>query len=76
MIANKHAETMVRIQEERDHRVASGGPYRFVRHPMYVSILLTQLAYPIAVGSLCAYVPVLESASPARRSGPAHTRGG
>jgi protein-S-isoprenylcysteine O-methyltransferase Ste14 len=40
LLSNPHAESTVRIQTDRDHRVVSTGPYRFVRHPMYVAIIL------------------------------------
>ena len=59
MIVNKYAETGVRIQADRDQQVVSSGPYRFVRHPFYVSMVLTQVLYPLAVGSLYAYIPAL-----------------
>ncbi|MCU0241985.1 MAG: hypothetical protein MUF51_06135 [Vicinamibacteria bacterium] len=49
----------MRIQEERHHEVVSSGPYAFVRHPFYVSISVTQLLYPLAVGALAAYLPCL-----------------
>lgn len=59
MIVNTHAETGVRIQTDRHHEVVSVGPYRFVRHPFYVAIILVQLLYPLAVGSWLAYAPGL-----------------
>jgi protein-S-isoprenylcysteine O-methyltransferase Ste14 len=59
MIVNTHAETGVRIQQDRHHEVVSSGPYRFVRHPFYISIIITNLVYPLAVGSLYAYIPGL-----------------
>jgi protein-S-isoprenylcysteine O-methyltransferase Ste14 len=61
MIANKYAEIGVRIQEDRHHEVVSSGPYRFVRHPFYASLIVTQLVYPLAVGSLVAYIPALSA---------------
>ena len=36
MRANAFFSTVSRIQNERGHRVATGGPYRVVRHPGYV----------------------------------------
>ena len=48
---------MVRIQEERGHTVATGGPYQFVRHPGYVGAIMFQLGSPIALGSLWALIP-------------------
>ncbi len=61
MIVNKYAETGVRIQTERHQEVVSSGPYRFVRHPFYVSVAVTHLLYPVAVGSLYGYIPALMS---------------
>jgi protein-S-isoprenylcysteine O-methyltransferase Ste14 len=57
MIVNRYAETGVRIQSDRGHEVVTTGPYRFVRHPFYISIIITSLLYPLAVGSLWAFVP-------------------
>ncbi len=57
MISNKHAETGVRIQEDRHHAVISSGPYRIVRHPFYISLIAVALLYPLAVSSLYAFIP-------------------
>lgn len=54
MVSNKFFSTMVRIQEERKHQVATGGPYKYVRHPGYVGFIIMVLATPIALGSLYA----------------------
>jgi len=59
MIVNKHAETGVRIQSDRHHAVISSGPYRIVRHPFYISLIVSQVVYPLAVGSLSASIPAL-----------------
>ena len=57
MVSNKFFSTAVRIQMERDHTVATGGPYRYVRHPGYVGYVLSGLATSLALGSLWALVP-------------------
>ena len=57
MLVNKHAETGVRIQQDRHHQVISKGPYCLVRHPFYLSLIVIQLVYPLALGSLYAYLP-------------------
>jgi protein-S-isoprenylcysteine O-methyltransferase Ste14 len=49
----------VRVQEERGHAVARGGPYRYVRHPGYVGAILSQVATPLLLGSLWALVPAI-----------------
>ncbi|HZH18263.1 MAG TPA: isoprenylcysteine carboxylmethyltransferase family protein [Archangium sp.] len=57
--ANPHLESTVRVQKDRDHKVISTGPYRFVRHPMYLGLLMMLVAWPLVFGSLWAYVPAL-----------------
>jgi protein-S-isoprenylcysteine O-methyltransferase Ste14 len=59
MISNRFFSSEVRIQSERGHFVESGGPYRFVRHPGYLSALLLFGATPFALGSLWAIFPTL-----------------
>ncbi len=51
MAVNRHLETTVRIQQERGHQVVTTGPYRFVRHPMYVGSLLQIAGMPMVLGS-------------------------
>jgi len=56
LVVNPFAETSVRIQQERGQRVITSGPYRFVRHPMYVGMILMYLANPLIWGSVAALV--------------------
>ena len=58
MTANPFLENQVRIQTDRGHRVITTGPYRLVRHPMYVGVILQNIAAPLILGSCWAYVPV------------------
>ena len=53
----------VRIQSERGHSVATGGPYRYVRHPGYVGAILTFVATPFLLGSLYALIFALPAAA-------------
>ena len=55
--ANAFFSQIVRIQKERGHTVATGGPYQFVRHPGYVGTILVELATPIMLGSWWALIP-------------------
>jgi protein-S-isoprenylcysteine O-methyltransferase Ste14 len=55
--ANAFFSLIVRIQQERGHTVATGGPYRFVRHPAYVGGVAVYLATPVMLGSVWALVP-------------------
>jgi len=57
MSANAFFSQGVRIQAERGHTVATAGPYRYVRHPGYVGVLLAHLATPLLLGSLWALLP-------------------
>jgi protein-S-isoprenylcysteine O-methyltransferase Ste14 len=58
MVSNKFFSTIVRIQKERGHTVQTGGPYRFVRHPGYASLLVSYITIPVALGSLWACIPM------------------
>jgi protein-S-isoprenylcysteine O-methyltransferase Ste14 len=57
LVANPFLSSHARIQDDRGQTVVEGGPYRFVRHPMYVGILLLACAIPLALGSGVALVP-------------------
>lgn len=57
MLSNQFFARVVRIQEDRGHAVATGGPYRLVRHPSYAGMILYSLATAPALGSLWALVP-------------------
>jgi len=52
--SNKFYARFVRIQKERGHTVATGGPYRYVRHPSYAGLIIFYLAASLALGSLWA----------------------
>lgn len=57
MASNAFFSEGVRIQTERGHTVASGGPYAVVRHPGYVGVIVAHLATPFLLGSLWALIP-------------------
>ncbi len=48
---NKFFSQIVRIQSDRGHTVAAGGPYRFVRHPSYLGMIAFELAVSIMLAS-------------------------
>ncbi len=54
--SNAFFSQIVRIQSERGHAVATGGPYRYVRHPAYVGAILYELAVPILLASWWALI--------------------
>jgi protein-S-isoprenylcysteine O-methyltransferase Ste14 len=70
MASNLFFSQVVRLQTDRGHAVATAGPYRYVRHPSYVSMILFELAlstllasWPaIIAGGLCAVLIILRTA--------------
>jgi len=54
---NAFLSGFVRIQTDRSHTVCTTGPYRFVRHPMYLAVILAILSLPLFLGSLYALIP-------------------
>jgi protein-S-isoprenylcysteine O-methyltransferase Ste14 len=70
MVSNSFFSQIVRIQADRGHTVAIGGPYRVVRHPAYVGMILFELAistllaswWALAAGGLCASLLILRTA--------------
>ena len=58
LAVNAFFEPTVRIQADRDHRVCTSGPYRYVRHPGYVGVVLATAGVPLVLGSYWAFVPV------------------
>ncbi len=59
MLSNPFLSTAVRIQTDRGHQVATTGPYRIVRHPMYVGVIILWLSTALILGSWWALVPSL-----------------
>ena len=57
MIVNTHFEASVRIQNDRDHKVITAGPYKIVRHPGYVGAILWAVATPLIIGSIVGLIP-------------------
>jgi len=49
--SNAFFSQIVRIQSERGHTVATGGPYRYLRHPAYVGAIVYELAVPVLLAS-------------------------
>jgi len=41
------------------HRLMTGGPYRYVRHPRYVALLMSRLGFTLAIASIIAYGTLL-----------------
>jgi protein-S-isoprenylcysteine O-methyltransferase Ste14 len=48
---NTYLSGQVRIQAERGHHAITAGPYRYVRHPMYLGMMLYDFSLPLLLGS-------------------------
>ncbi len=51
-----YSET-VRIRPE--HKLITNGPYRIIRHPIYLGVILFSLSIPMILGSLYGFVTIL-----------------
>jgi protein-S-isoprenylcysteine O-methyltransferase Ste14 len=54
---NTFLSSTARIQDDRGQTVVAAGPYRFVRHPMYLGIIVLFLGIPVALGSFWGLIP-------------------
>jgi len=59
MAHNKFLSLYVQVAQARGHQVATSGPYRYVRHPMYLSLVLSWPALALLLGSFWALLPGL-----------------
>ena len=59
MAVNPFFSPAVRIQSERGHYVVTRGPYRLVRHPGYLAMLIAMPASALAIGSWLALIPAM-----------------
>ena len=57
MRVNLFFSDVVRIQLDREHKVCSSGPYKYVRHPGYLGMIVYYLATPLLIGSWWAMIP-------------------
>jgi protein-S-isoprenylcysteine O-methyltransferase Ste14 len=58
MASNRFFSAVVRIQTDRGHRVVSGGPYGWIRHPGYLGALMVTASFPLILDSLWTWIPV------------------
>jgi protein-S-isoprenylcysteine O-methyltransferase Ste14 len=57
MMVNPFFSPVVRLQAERGHRVIADGPYRFMRHPGYLAMMISLPASALSIGSWLALIP-------------------
>jgi protein-S-isoprenylcysteine O-methyltransferase Ste14 len=59
MVTNPWAESSVRIQTDRGQQVVGSGPYRFVRHPLYLGCMVLYSASAVIFGGFDALLVAL-----------------
>lgn len=68
MKANRFFSAVIRIQNERGHRVVDQGPYAAIRHPGYAAMMPAMVASGLALGSwIAAALGLVYAAMIARR---------
>jgi protein-S-isoprenylcysteine O-methyltransferase Ste14 len=63
MTVNRFFSSVVRLQTDRGHRVITDGPYRFVRHPGYVGLLVAAVSGGVVMGSWYSLLPLVPCAA-------------
>jgi protein-S-isoprenylcysteine O-methyltransferase Ste14 len=69
MASNAFFSQIVRIQSDRGHTAVTNGPYRYVRHPAYVGMIIFEVAistllaswWAIIAGGLCSILLILRT---------------
>jgi protein-S-isoprenylcysteine O-methyltransferase Ste14 len=58
-VSNSYFILTYRNDKLSNQRVCTIGPYRYIRHPAYLSAIISSLCYPFIIGSLFSLIPVL-----------------
>jgi protein-S-isoprenylcysteine O-methyltransferase Ste14 len=59
MVVNPFFSPDIRLQSERRHKLVTCGPYRAIRHPGYLAMLVAIPGSALAIGSWLALVPAV-----------------
>jgi len=57
MAVNSFLSSWARIQEDRNQVVVSKGAYRWIRHPMYLAVIISAFSLPLVLVSGWALIP-------------------
>jgi protein-S-isoprenylcysteine O-methyltransferase Ste14 len=56
---NRFFSSVMRIQNDRGHTVCETGPYRFIRHPGYLGMIISWIGFPLLLGSDWSIIPIV-----------------
>lgn len=59
VVVNRFFSPVVRLQNDRGHHLVTLGPYRLVRHPGYLGMVISVPASGLALGSWWALIPAV-----------------
>jgi protein-S-isoprenylcysteine O-methyltransferase Ste14 len=57
--ANPYLSSIVEVHEDREHKVATTGPYKYIRHPWYLGLIMWFFCVPLILGSLYSLIPAV-----------------
>jgi len=57
MAENSYFSSVVRIQDDRMQMVVNSGPYQYIRHPGYLSVIMFFLGTPMVLDSVYSFIP-------------------
>jgi protein-S-isoprenylcysteine O-methyltransferase Ste14 len=57
-VVNRFFSSAIRLQTDRGHHVIDSGPYRMVRHPGYLGLLVAAVCGGVVFGSWWSLVPL------------------
>ena len=57
--ANMYFFSTIRIETERVHRICESGPYKYIRHPGYLGLLISIVGFPLVMNSYWSSLPML-----------------
>jgi protein-S-isoprenylcysteine O-methyltransferase Ste14 len=58
---NRFFYSTLRIDADMGHAVCEAGPYRYIRHPGYLGMILSILGFPLVLNSYWSFLPVLSA---------------
>ncbi len=59
LVMNVNSYLLKTVEIQKNQKVVSKGPYKYVRHPMYSSVIVMSFSIALALGSLYTLIPAL-----------------